>query len=159
MAEPVPVRQGERRPARRGDMVPAWQSPRREMDELWDRVARTLFHWPEGSGWSTGGWTLPVDVAETDDAYVFEVELPGVRKEDIQVEVGEQGLSVTGEVKQRERVGVLRDGTRRTGGFAYRAALPAGVDPDRVEARVEDGVLTVRLPRGERAEPRQVTTD
>jgi HSP20 family protein len=49
--------------------------------------------------------------------------------------------------------------TRRTGQFSYQTTLPAGVDPDRVEARFDNGVLTVRIPRPEHAKPRRIKID
>ena len=65
-------------------------------------------------------------------------------------------LTITGEVRRRERKGALRRQTRHTGRFEYRVGLPAQVKADNVEATLSDGVLTVRTPRAERAERRKV---
>jgi HSP20 family protein len=100
-----------------------------------------------------------VDVEETDDVWLFEVDLPGVRREDVQIEVSDGELTISGELKERERTGVLRHRTRRTGRCGYQTTLPAGVDPDRVEARFDDGVLTVRVPCPEQAKPRRIKID
>ena len=59
------------------------------------------------------GFTPRADVEETDDAYVIEVEVPGVAKKDIDVSVAGRRLTITGERKERERVGILRRRTRR----------------------------------------------
>jgi len=101
-------------------------------------------------------WTPLADVSETDDAYHVEVELPGVRREDVDVHVSGRELSVSGEFKQRERAGLFRTRTRRSGRFEYRTVLPEDIDADRVTAELADGVLTVRVPKQEAAKPRRV---
>jgi HSP20 family protein len=103
-----------------------------------------------------GGWHPGADVQETDDSYVVEIDLPGVRRDDVSVEFGHGELAVTGEVKERERVGLLRHRTRRTGRFDYRIDLPGEVLDDRISASLEDGVLTVRVPKTERARRRRI---
>jgi HSP20 family protein len=90
------------------------------------------------------GWTPPVDIEEQDDAYVIEAELPGVEKDDVNIELVSNELTITGEIKEREREGILRKRTRRIGRFEYRVRLPEQVDPDNVEAKLADGVLSVR---------------
>jgi len=63
---------------------------------------------------------------------------------------------VHGEIKERERVGILRRRTRRTGQFDYRVRLPGDVDEEGIEASLEGGVLTVRVPKSERARRRRI---
>jgi HSP20 family protein len=63
---------------------------------------------------------------------------------------------VSGEIKERERVGLLRRRTRRTGEFELRVTLPGRVDAGEVEANLDDGVLTVRIPKPEDARPERV---
>jgi HSP20 family protein len=72
------------------------------------------------------------------------------------VEFGGGELSVTGEVKQKERVGFLRTRTRPVGRFDYRVQLPAEVQDDEVNASLSDGVLTVRVPKTEKARRRRI---
>jgi HSP20 family protein len=102
------------------------------------------------------GWSPPVDIEEQDDAYVIEAELPGVQKDDVNIELQSNELMVTGEIKERERQGILRKRTRRIGRFEYRVRLPEQVDSDNVEAKLNDGVLTVRVPKVQRADRRQI---
>jgi HSP20 family protein len=155
MADLVPVRRGERTPTlHERPWSQLRRDPFREFEDLWERMTRQFFEGPAGR-WPEV-WTPLVDVEETDDAWVFEVDLPGVRREDVQIEVGDQDLTISGEIKERERVGVLRHRARRTGQFSYSTTLPAGVDPDRVEARFDEGVLTVRVPRPEQARPHRI---
>lgn len=102
------------------------------------------------------GWAPPVDIEEQDDAYVIEAEVPGVTKDDVNIELISNELMVTGEIKEREREGILRKRTRRIGRFEYRVRLPEQVDADKVEANLKDGVLSVRVPKREQAERRTI---
>ena len=102
------------------------------------------------------GWAPPVDIEEQDDAYVIEAELPGVAKDDVNIELISNELMITGELKEREREGILRKRTRRIGRFEYRVRLPEQVDPDNVEAKLTNGVLSVRVPKREQVERRRI---
>ncbi|WP_223839311.1 Hsp20/alpha crystallin family protein [Saccharopolyspora pogona] len=153
MAERMPARRGERREwAGPPDM---WQEPFRELEEIWDRMGQ-LFD----PGWATTrtgvAWQPMVDVEETENAYVFEFDLPGVRRDDITVEVRGQELWIMGEVKEKERTGVLRRKMRRTGSFSFRGALPGEVDADKIEANLADGVLSVKVPKAEVSKSRRI---
>jgi HSP20 family protein len=113
------------------------------------------------SGWeellSTAGPFTPLaDLEETDEAYVAEIELPGVKLDDLSVEVAGQRLTVTGERKERERVGILRRRTRTVGRFHYEVLLPGEVDEEGVEASLHEGVLTVRVPKPVGQRPRRI---
>jgi len=100
---------------------------------------------------------LPLaDVEETDTAYLVEIELPGVKRDDISVEVTDDHLVVTGERRERQRTGLLRQQTRTTGRFHYEVSLPSGVDTGAVQAGLDDGVLTVVVPKMESARPRKI---
>ena len=135
--------------------------PLSELEELQDRTVQLL-----ENVWSGGGlagaladpriWTPLVDIEETDDAWIVEAELPGVRRKDVNVEVRDSEVVISGEIKERERKGIIRRRTRRTGAFEYRVSLPGRTDADKVEANVRDGVLTVRIPKSEQARPQRV---
>lgn len=101
-------------------------------------------------------WTPLADVTESDDAFHVEIELPGVKSKDINVEANGEELVVTGEIKEKERKGVLRRSTRRTGSFEYRLRLPGEIHTEKVNARISDGVLTVTVPKAEVAKPRHI---
>jgi HSP20 family protein len=101
-------------------------------------------------------WVPYVDVEETEDEWIVEAELPGVRKEDVNVEVHDNELAITGEIKERERKGILRRQTRRVGQFEYRVTLPGNADADNVQASLHDGVLTVRVPKSPEARARRI---
>jgi HSP20 family protein len=143
-------------PVRRSTDVQAW-NPFRELDDLHERMSRLLESTFGGNGSSTvTGWAPPVDIEETDDAFVVEAELPGVKREDITVDMQDNELSIHGEIKERERTGVLRRQTRRTGEFDYRVVLPGQVNADDVEAHLQEGLLRVEVRKAEKAKPRRI---
>lgn len=103
------------------------------------------------------GFRPPADISESDDAYLVEIELPGVRKDDLDIEVVGRRLTVTGERKEKERVGILRRRERTVGRFHYEVVVPGDIEEDVVEAGLDDGVLTVRLPKPADQRPRRIT--
>jgi HSP20 family protein len=134
--------------------------PLREFDELQERMSRlmaSMIGSAPGVGDGAGAaWTPLADVTETDDAYLVEVDLPGVKRDDITVETTGNELTIAGEFKEKEKVGWLRTRTRRVGRFEYRTLLPAHVDADEITADLSEGVLTVRVPKSEAAKPRRI---
>jgi HSP20 family protein len=75
-----------------------------------------------------------------------------VQRDDVDIELVGNELAITGELKEKERTGVVRRRTRRTGRFDYRVTLPEQVDAEQIEASLADGVLSVRVPKSERAQ-------
>jgi HSP20 family protein len=135
-----------------------WE-PLRELEELRTRMDRVMdsFWGGETDGADGTTWSPVADVEETDDAWVVKAELPGVQRDDVTVEVRDAELRISGQLdEEREREGTPRRRMRRMGRFEYRTALPAEVDPDQVEARLDNGVLTVRVPRPEGSQPHKV---
>jgi len=119
-------------------------------------MSRRMNQLVSGFGGPLTSWATPFDLEETDDAYIVELDIPGVRKEDVTVELTDRVLHVHGEIKERERTGVLRRQARRTGEFDYSVTLPGEVDPDHVEAMIDNGVLTVRAPKVAAARARRI---
>ena len=136
----------------RSRAVGGWD-PFRELDELADRVNSL---WEAGFTGALRSWAPLADVEETEDAYSVEIELPGVKRDDIDIQLSDRELTVSGEVKEKERTGILRRRTRRVGHFQYSVTLPADVDADDVSARLDDGVLTVRVAKSAQAKPRRI---
>ena len=101
-------------------------------------------------GGSNDAAPIRVDVKETNDAYTVHAELPGVKKEDIAIEVDGDSVTIAAEVKReseaKEGERVLRS-ERFYGKTERRFALPAEVDEAKVEARFADGVLELALPK------------
>ncbi|MGW5479363.1 Hsp20/alpha crystallin family protein [Streptomyces sp. NPDC004008] len=133
-----------------------WASnPLAEFDELLNNMSG-LLESTVGSAAPVAAWIPSADVTESDDAFHVEIELPGVKANDIGIEANGQELVVSGEIKDKERKGVLRRSTRRTGSFEYRLQLPGEVDTDKITAEMKDGVLTVAVPKAEVAKPRHI---
>ncbi|GAA0630814.1 Hsp20/alpha crystallin family protein [Streptomyces thermocarboxydovorans] len=137
-------------------------NPLRELEDLqarMDHLLRTTFPFP-GAGFPENGgtdaWIPAADVEETEDAYLVELELPGVKKDQITVEVSEGELAIHGEIKEKERTGVIRRNTRRIGRFDYRMALPSNVDTEHIGAELTEGILTVRVPKAEKSKPQRI---
>jgi HSP20 family protein len=147
-------------PERRSRLAPERWEPLSELEQVTERMRRMLEQTFGGFGSSllteAGGWSPLVDIEETDDAYVVEAELPGVKEKDVNIELVGNELAITGEIKERQRKGTLRRQTRRTGRFDYRVTLPDHVDADKIDAKLAEGVLTVRVPKSERAQRRKI---
>ena len=153
MSQTLPERRSSRSPER-------WE-PLGDLEQVTERMRSMLEQTFGAFGWTPPlmertGWSPFVDLEETDDAYVVEAELPGVRPEDVNIELVGNELVLTGEVQQRERSGTLRRQSRRTGRFDYRLSLPSQVDVEKIDARLSEGVLTVRVPKSERAHRRRI---
>ncbi|HEX7105278.1 MAG TPA: Hsp20/alpha crystallin family protein [Acidothermaceae bacterium] len=140
----------DRRPAGRWDPFAGFNDLYEEMS----RLLTTAF--PDASRISVNAWSPPVDVEETDDAYVVEADLPGVKAEDVSVDVHGNELRISAEIEQREHEGVLRRQTRRSGRFDYRVGLPGEVDSEGCDADLDNGVLTLRLPKTKASQRRRI---
>jgi HSP20 family protein len=97
---------------------------------------------------------LSPTLGDSDDAYIIEIPLPGIRRKDAQVEIRGRRVVVTGERKERTRRGTFRTKRRVTGRFRFDARLPGDVDTDAVTASYEDGRLVVRAPKPDQNAPR-----
>jgi len=104
------------------------------------------------------GWTPAFDVYEEKDNFVVKAELPGMKKEDINVSLQDGSLIISGERQgetRSEDAEVYR-AERFFGKFQRAVALPTAVAADKVRAQYKDGVLTVTLPKTEEAKPKQI---
>ena len=105
----------------------------------------------------SAGWVPPIDVHETADEYVVTAELPGLRQDDIQIQVSNGTLQLSG---ARREAGAPCEQYHRIerghGGFSRAVHLPLPVDSDRVTADLRDGVLTVTCPKAAAASARRI---
>ena len=104
------------------------------------------------------GWAPALDVHEDKDSFVVRTELPGLKREDIEVSLHEGALLISGERKaevKQEGVEVHRQ-ERFFGKFQRVLTLPTPVAADKIKAQYKDGVLTVTLPKIEEAKPKQI---
>jgi HSP20 family protein len=145
-------------PARRGGQNLTVTDPSRELEDIYDRMGQLMNFAFGDLGLVRPGsapWSPLAEVSETDDAYLVHVELPGIRKDQVDVQLVDRELVISGDIKESEN-GRRRRSSRRTGRFEYRTYLPADVKADQVSAQLADGVLTVTVPKSEAAKPRRI---
>lgn len=136
-----------------------WQ-PSRDFGSLQQEVNRVFasFFDPPASG-VPARWNPAMDLRDSGDAFVLAADLPGVSEKDIAIDVEGDVLSVSGS-RSLDRTsddgGAIRT-ERAFGTFQRRLTLPEGVDPERIEASFDRGVLEVRIPKPEQARPRRVS--
>lgn len=141
------------RSARSTWMPQPLQALREDIDSLCNQALG------EAEGWLSQRTFFPtLDVYETDDAVVVEMDLPGVRPADVDVHVTEHVLTIRGERKCEERPAsnVAHKQERRRGVFSRSVSLPVPVREEKVTAEYRDGVLTVTLPKTSEARGRRV---
>ena len=99
-----------------------------------------------------------LDLYEDKENFVVKAELPGMKKEDIDVSLHDGSLSISGERKSEDKVenSEVYRSERFFGRFQRTVALPATVDAARIKAQYQDGILTVTLPKAEEAKPKQI---
>jgi len=108
-----------------------------------------------GNGGRGTGFTPLLDVRETAEEYLVMVDLPGVKSEDVTIEVNEQVLTVSGSRPAAE-TGEAQNVERPYGSFSRSLTLPTGVDSDSIGADYTDGVLTLHIPKPAAAKPKKI---
>jgi HSP20 family protein len=132
---------------------------RRERDPFTHLFERAFEDYFGGEGaLAERGWAPSVDIAETDDHLTFYAELPGVNKEDVNVTLENNVLTIRGERKFEQDVKEesYHRIERSYGSFARSFNLPNNVKPDACNAQFRDGVLKVEIPKSEEAKPRKI---
>ena len=137
----------------------------RKMHSDMDRLMESFFETPRVS--VSNNFGLPLDVAETADGYVVSAAVPGLKSDDINITVEDGILSISGEFSngfestsedgEAETSSVkyhIRE--RRYGSFSRRLRLPKDVDADGIDAKQEDGILTINLAKSEAAQPKKI---
>jgi HSP20 family protein len=112
----------------------------------------------EGNGRQSQNWVPSLDVWETPTEVVYAFDLPGIREEQITIEVKDETLTISADREKTEETsenGFYRF-ERRYGTFARAVGLPQGVDQDNISARYENGVLEVRVPKPEEQKPKKI---
>jgi HSP20 family protein len=128
-----------------------------------DRIQRLLSETLGGSDWlyrdsAAASWVPAVDVFEEADSIRITAEVPGVKPEDIEISVEGNLLTIRGTKEQEaeERTERVHRYERMYGVFERTFTLPASVDPQSIKASYDNGVLTVVLPKSEKAKPRRI---
>lgn len=125
----------------------------------------TLFELPFWSNFGRqtqlfSGWTPALDLYQNNDNVVAMIELPGMRKDDIEISLHDGMLTISGERRTETNDGEKAERSERyIGKFRRSITLPTRVDANKVSANYKDGILTVTLPKAEEAKPKQIKVD
>jgi HSP20 family protein len=127
-------------------------SLREEVNRLFD------FSWPSRDSGLFSGWSPALDVFDDKDSLVVKVELPGLKKDEINLSLHDGVLTISGERKREveKKAGETFRSERYFGKFQRSVTLPTAVDSTKVAAAYKDGVLTVELAKSEEAKPKQI---
>jgi HSP20 family protein len=126
-----------------------------------NRLFNTFFDQPGPTGRGNGTtrrWLPPTDLVETDEHYVLRADLPGLSDGDVNVQLEDNVLTISGERKaehEDQQEGYYRL-ERASGMFSRSLTLPDGVDPDSIQAHFDRGVLEIRIPKPEQKKPKTV---
>jgi HSP20 family protein len=147
--------------SRERPLASIWGEPfvslQQEIDRLFDDFGMRFGGDVDVAGAKTG--LVPtMDVVETDKAFELTAELPGLEEKDVSIDLADNVLTIKGEKKSdREEKGAnFRRVERRYGSFMRAIELPAGVKPDSIEAKLAKGVLTVTIPKPEKAATKSI---
>jgi HSP20 family protein len=124
-----------------------------------NRLFSSFFDTPTpGNGTTVRRWIPAMDLVETDDHFVLKADLPGIDESDVNIVFENNVLTVSGE--RRTEHEAKKDGyyrlERTTGSFSRSLTLPEGIDADDVNAKFDNGVLEVRIPKPAEAKPRRI---
>lgn len=135
-------------------------SPLHEMENFQQEMDR-LFGWAFGRGGESfldGAWSPAVDVVQQDDHYQVRVDLPGMKRDDIDVTIHGNTLTISGEKKRQSETKEenLYRAERYYGKFSRSLTLPTAVDAEKIAATYRDGVLEIKVPKTEEARARMI---
>ncbi|MEO0138971.1 MAG: Hsp20/alpha crystallin family protein [candidate division WOR-3 bacterium] len=136
----------------RWDPFKELENLRREMERLFDafiserRLDREF------------AWAPAIEVKELPDKYILKVDVPGVKKEDLKLEVSDNVLTISGERKEEKEEREAQYYRREIlyGSFQRSIQLPSNVEPDKISAKLENGVLTIEIPKTEKAKAKEI---
>jgi HSP20 family protein len=137
-------------------------NPSRELSDLSDRLNHVFLRMPRGGNeneaMTVADWTPSVDISETTEEYVINAEIPEVKKEDVRVTLEHGVLTIQGMRRQEaEEQGKKYHRVERSyGSFARSFSLPDMVDDTKVQAVFKEGILTLHLPKSEKAKPKAI---
>lgn len=133
-------------------------NPFRELQAMQEDMNRLFSRFDGGSVGDRQTWMLPMDVIETEDALKLRASLPGIEPKDISVQIEDNKLTVSGQRRFEDKV--EKDKyvwiEQQYGTFSRTVALPKTADTEKIEARYENGVLELHVPKQEAAKPRRI---
>jgi HSP20 family protein len=138
---------------RKNNLIPAYSA-----NNLFENF---FYGWPESERAAEFKWSPRVDIQETDKEIIIDFEIPGINKKDINVEVKDNRLTVSGERKQESKSDDTehRRIERYYGKYERTFQLPDSVKADKVAAEYKDGILSLNLPKAEKAIPKEIAVE
>lgn len=139
-------------------MLTRWD-PFREMVSMRRAVDRLIENTMGTEDWNqVSEWALALDVAEDADSYIVKASIPGIKPDDLEITYNKGSLTIKGELKdENENInGEYHLRERRYGVFSRTIALPATVKSEDIQAKVDNGVLTLVLPKMEEIKPKRI---
>jgi len=136
-----------------------WTDPFRELSSLRRDIDRLFRETLDDRDGRTLGWMPPVDIVEDEHSLVIKAEIPGMKRDDIKVEVEGGVLTISGERSlEKEESGKTYHFVERSyGQFMRSFTLPTKVDPNKIDAKYADGVLEISLAKREEAKPKTIS--
>jgi len=136
------------------DLQSEFSTMQHEIDRMFDR----FLHGGTADDGFASSWLPAVDIVEHETEYLVNIELPGVKKDDVSISVANDVLTIRGEKKQeKETKEKSHYRTERVyGSFQRSFTLPTSVKSDKIEAYYDNGILTITLPKLEEAKPKQI---
>jgi HSP20 family protein len=130
-----------------------FQTVREEIENLWSNLTSE-----GGNGWFAPMVVPPIDLAETDNSVRVRMDIPGIKPDEIDVQLNNNVLTVSGQRQEEkeEKGQTFHRVERRSGAFSRCVTLPAAVAEDKVDAQYKDGVLTITMPKTEEAKSRRI---
>lgn len=133
--------------------------PWREIEDMFDRYTKAV-GWPRGSqeAMASSDWSPRVDIVEAEQEFLIKADIPGVEKDHVKVSVENGVLTIQGERKteKEEKDAKFHRVERFTGTFVRRFTVPENVDADAIKAVFKDGMLTLHLPKTQKALPKAI---
>ncbi|MCF8110562.1 MAG: Hsp20/alpha crystallin family protein [Desulfobacteraceae bacterium] len=134
-----------------------WRSPFEEMDRMRRYIDQLM-------GQAESGYALPragvfplINLTESKEAYILRAELPGVKAGDLDIQATGRNITISGERKiETDQNATYHRRERSAGSFSRALTLPGEIDRDKIEASLKDGVLTVSVPKSEKAKAKQI---
>ena len=136
--------------------------PFADVDSIFNRAMRNFGRYPrlsiEEDGGATVEWSPSANISETEKEYLVRAELPGLKKEDVKVTLGDGVLTIEGERKQQkeEKNEKFHRVESFYGNFTRTFSLPDNVKSEAISCESKDGVLTVHIPKAEQKQPKQI---
>ncbi|MGE5223760.1 MAG: Hsp20/alpha crystallin family protein [Omnitrophica WOR_2 bacterium] len=140
------------------DNLTRW-NPFREMMDLREAVDRMMERSFSNSPYSANmEWGLPLDVVENEDEFLVKASLPGINPDDLDITYNDRILTIKGEIKGDEGTKGSKYHLRErwAGSFSRSITLPTRVDAEHIDAKYQDGILTLHLPKTEETKPRRI---